>query len=255
MHGIVTKLFAVLLWLSSAVNAATIVFPAQGGTGVANNNAATITRSGNHALTITTTGTTGVTLPTTGTLIPQGGDIGAATGISLLLTGNSLVGGTSITNPNGWASILQIQGNQFPAISLRKTGVAAQWDIGNNNGPLEILDGAGNTWFSLGITGIITPVGGRFMLGGAAPSMGACGTSPSVAGTSSAGTITIGTGGAATSCAITFAAAWATAPACVSNHQGAILVTRSISTTTTLTIDAATPLTASGKLDYICVGR
>lgn len=39
-----------------------------GGTGVANNVAATLTRSGNHALTITTTNTTGVTLPTSGTL-------------------------------------------------------------------------------------------------------------------------------------------------------------------------------------------
>lgn len=45
------------------------VVPANnGGTGVANNVAATLTRSGNHALTLTTTGTTGLTLPTTGTL-------------------------------------------------------------------------------------------------------------------------------------------------------------------------------------------
>lgn len=42
--------------------------PVRGGTGVANNAAATTTRSGNHALTITTTGTTGVTVPTSGTL-------------------------------------------------------------------------------------------------------------------------------------------------------------------------------------------
>jgi hypothetical protein len=45
----------------------------QGGTGVANNVAATLTRSGNHALTITTTGITGVTLPTTGTLATLAG--------------------------------------------------------------------------------------------------------------------------------------------------------------------------------------
>lgn len=45
----------------------------QGGTGVANNVAATLTRSGNHALTITTTNTTGVTLPTTGTLATLAG--------------------------------------------------------------------------------------------------------------------------------------------------------------------------------------
>lgn len=39
-----------------------------GGTGVANNAAATLARSGNHALTLTTTNTTSVTLPTSGTL-------------------------------------------------------------------------------------------------------------------------------------------------------------------------------------------
>lgn len=50
-----------------------ILDPANGGTGVANNTAATLTRSGSHALTLTTTGTTGVTLPTTGTLATLAG--------------------------------------------------------------------------------------------------------------------------------------------------------------------------------------
>lgn len=47
--------------------------PIRGGNGVANNAAATLTRSGNHALTLTTTNTTGVTLPTTGTLATLAG--------------------------------------------------------------------------------------------------------------------------------------------------------------------------------------
>jgi len=46
---------------------------ANGGTGVANNSAATLTRSGNHGLTITTTGTTSVTLPTSGTVATLAG--------------------------------------------------------------------------------------------------------------------------------------------------------------------------------------
>lgn len=45
------------------------ITPSKGGTGVANNDAATLTRSGNHALTVTTTGATNVTLPTSGTLV------------------------------------------------------------------------------------------------------------------------------------------------------------------------------------------
>lgn len=80
-----------------------------GGTGVANNVAATLTRSGSHALTLTTTGTTGVTLPTTGTLATLAGvealsnktltapAIGAATGTSISLTaGSSLYNATAV---------------------------------------------------------------------------------------------------------------------------------------------------------------
>lgn len=59
----------VLYAAASDVLSETALSPARGGTGVANNSAATLTRSGNHALTLTTTGTTGVTLPTSGTLM------------------------------------------------------------------------------------------------------------------------------------------------------------------------------------------
>lgn len=45
-----------------------VVAPSKGGTGVANNDAATLTRSGSHALTLTTTAPTSLTLPTTGTV-------------------------------------------------------------------------------------------------------------------------------------------------------------------------------------------
>lgn len=47
--------------------------PANGGTGVANNNAATLTRSGNHALTLTTSAVTSLVLPTAGTLATLAG--------------------------------------------------------------------------------------------------------------------------------------------------------------------------------------
>ncbi len=52
----------------TAANVTGTVAADHGGTGVANNAAATLTRSGAHALTFTTSGTTGLTLPTTGTL-------------------------------------------------------------------------------------------------------------------------------------------------------------------------------------------
>ena len=49
-----------------------------GGTGVANNAASTITISGNYATTLTVTGTTNVTLPTSGSLVTTGKAIAMA---------------------------------------------------------------------------------------------------------------------------------------------------------------------------------
>lgn len=57
----------------TALLSETALDPARGGTGIANNASATLTRSGNHALTITTTGITGITLPTTGTVATLAG--------------------------------------------------------------------------------------------------------------------------------------------------------------------------------------
>lgn len=59
---------------------------ANGGTGVANNAAATLTRSGNHDLTLTTTATTSLALPTTGTLATLAG---AETLTNKILSGNT----------------------------------------------------------------------------------------------------------------------------------------------------------------------
>ena len=56
---------------SSAVSG--IVGPANGGTGIANNAASTLTISGSFATTLTVSGATGVTLPTTGTLATLAG--------------------------------------------------------------------------------------------------------------------------------------------------------------------------------------
>ena len=58
---------------SGAVTVAGTLAPANGGTGVANNAASTLTISGSFATTLTVSGTTGVTLPTTGTLATLAG--------------------------------------------------------------------------------------------------------------------------------------------------------------------------------------
>lgn len=74
------------------------VAPSKGGTGVANNDAATLTRSGNHALTLTTTGVTGVTLPTTGTLATLAG---TETFSNKTLTAPTITGELLLQNASG----------------------------------------------------------------------------------------------------------------------------------------------------------
>ena len=61
-----------------AMLASGFLLPAnQGGTGVANNVLATLTRSGNHQLTLTTTNTTSLTLPTSGTVATSSSKLSA----------------------------------------------------------------------------------------------------------------------------------------------------------------------------------
>lgn len=87
---------------------------------------------------------------------------------------------------------------------------------------------------------------------GTLPGVSACGTDATIAGTDQAGTITVGTGGTAQSCTVTFVGTYTNEPSCDASHEGAILFVRKITTTATLVIDAATPFTASGKIKYHC---
>lgn len=96
---------------------------------------------------------------------------------------------------------------------------------------------------------------GHHNVGGVASVIGSCGTSPSVSGNDMVGKITVGTGGVATSCAITFATTWTSAPVCVAQSETDISAFKVVSTTTALTITAAAPFTASSILNYHCIGK
>lgn len=90
---------------------------------------------------------------------------------------------------------------------------------------------------------------------GSGAAIGSCGSSPSLNGGDMNGTITVGTGGVATSCAITFHQAYYGNPNCVVSSDTDIAAFKVVTSTTTMTISAVVAFTASSKLSYICMGH
>lgn len=94
---------------------------------------------------------------------------------------------------------------------------------------------------------------GHIVMTGTAPAVSSCGTgSPSVAGTDVAGRITIGTG-TPSSCTLTFANAYATAPSCTVGDETTSLLLKGIASTTTLVITAVA-FGNGDTISYICLG-
>lgn len=115
----------------------------------------------------------------------------------------------------------------------------AEWDLTTGKW-MVMTGGGGNDTFK-----------GHLQSKGAVPALTSCGTSPSaVTGDDIAGTYT--TGSAATTCTLTFATTYGTAPSCVVSTQGsATQPTYTVSATAiTVTVDIA-----STAYSYICVGH
>ena len=94
VHAITTTQFRLVIQRAdgSVAGLSVVLVPSKGGTGIANNDASTITVSGNYAITVTVTGATGITFPTTGT-------IATLTGIEALT--NKTINGNTITAGSG----------------------------------------------------------------------------------------------------------------------------------------------------------
>lgn len=163
---------------------------AKGGTGVANNSAATLTRSGSHALTLTTTGTTGVTLPTSGTLAILGAN--TFTGVQTAPGVVSLMSGQSTAARLGQISDV----TQYSQLSLNGVytlaGMQGVWGGGGNT--LLVIGAPTGHSISLrlnnteviGVAGTTATVTGSFVM--------ATSSSPASGAACTAGTVTWDTG-------------------------------------------------------------
>ena len=95
---------------------------------------------------------------------------------------------------------------------------------------------------------------GHVISSGTVPTMGTCGTSPSVDGTDLEGVITVGSG-VVTSCTINFASPYARAPVCVcSDNSTTVSCSNGTISTTAYTINTSATL-GGGLLSYICMGN
>jgi hypothetical protein len=96
---------------------------------------------------------------------------------------------------------------------------------------------------------------GHLISGGVAPAASSCGATPSVTSTSTdtAGKVTIGTG-TTTSCTMTFATTYATAPACTVSGDNTAVTYIATTSASVLTITSSADM-ASDVLSYICIGH
>lgn len=176
--------------------------------------------------------------------LQSGDSSGSSTGQLSLFTGNGVGKTGDVYLSSGSSS-----GGQSGVILLQ-IGSAS-----TTKGSIQFQDGSegtsGYVWKSKDTSGSGKWAPGQTLQGGT-PSVTACGTSPSVSGTDSVGTITVGTG-VFTSCTLTFAATWSSTPKCFVNYQGAVAVVRATPTTTAVVVDVVSAFAAGSKLDYYCV--
>ncbi|MEK7154552.1 MAG: helix-turn-helix domain-containing protein, partial [Patescibacteria group bacterium] len=124
-----------------------VIGPAYGGTGIANNAASTLTISGNYATTLTLTGTTGVTLPTSGTLYGTAtGSITSSqlltslsdeTGSGVAVFGTSPAITTSLTTPSTTFALINTT-----ATTVNFAGAATALNLGAATGTTTIANAA-----------------------------------------------------------------------------------------------------------------
>ncbi|HEY1858653.1 hypothetical protein [Acidocella sp.] len=256
--------------------------PSEGGTGVANNNANTLTLGG---AVVFSAGGTGALLGTAQTFTATQ-TFSNATAAAVFSGGPICIGHTScayiidvLTAATSNAGF-QISNTNAAALTndrmLNNAGTAAAWGIGGTTYSANPID-TGRAFYggnatdvviqTLNSNNILFATGGgavanaRMEIGatgnvgylGTAPVVSACGTSPAIdaAATNMAGTVTFGSA-APSSCTITFVnSGFATSNHCRVTFQSSLAAEAYSYTKTVLTITATA---LSGSADYSCDG-
>jgi hypothetical protein len=234
------------------------------------NNTSTYTVAGTSVT--TTTGHLAVFGTTPGSLI-DGGAVG--TGSVTSVTGTAPIISSNGTTPAISLSATIGQSETFTGSSVTVAGINGLTVTGATTNPLVTISSTptGVALVSVSSTPAAAPsdfiyaassqtgtttwgvqYDGHMVSSGTTPSMGTCGSSPSVIGTDAAAVITVGSG-VVTSCTMNFANPWANPPVCVESDNSTA-VTGDITTTTTSSITFGFSATlGGGQVNVICIGQ
>jgi len=209
---------------------------------------------------ITDAGNVGIGTTAPGYLLDVSGNSGSDTGIRAINTNNAAAANTLVmlANDVGNYGGLHLRSSTHATDPNALTVFAPSVNtslIFQTNGAekMRILSG-GNVGIGTTAPTAALDVTGHIASSGTAPTVGTCGTSPSITGTDTRGQVTFGTG-APTACTISFATAYTTTPYCMAmaygSDTGGSYWIQSTSTTT-LVINVSTGL-SSQKFNYFCI--
>ena len=143
-----------------------------------------------------------------------------------------------------------ISGGTTGRVLYDNAGVAGEYSI-SGSGNVAMTTSAALTTPTITTATLagLTTYSGHQATSGSAPALTSCGTSPTIAGTDTAGLVTMGTA-SPTGCVITFASAYTTAPYC--NVSWLINIASMQFTVSTTAITLVQTGTSSNKVMYRC---
>ncbi len=190
-------------------------------------------------------------------IMNDGGDFLSQSTSRLIMT--TAHAGFGATNPTAARVVVQEGDGTGLEVDNGSASYAALRVNNNNGSGYGIYDDSAKNQLGGALTATGSLSSPRFTSTGTAPTVAgtttnSCGVTgaPSIAGKDQAGIITVG-GTSATSCRVTFGAAFSNAPACVANAQTTVTALKIASTTGYVDISSAA-LTPTETISYVCLG-